>query len=487
MKFIFFNHDGRAISGVFSYGQLLHAAHSDCILLSLNDGTDPPSAAEDGRHFRLPFDRSHDAAAIAALIGDIATYYPDDEIVLLPNNGTVPPLACLLALSDNPDLRRRTRILAIVHSDHPDAYALFVENERHIAHFIGVSRQITTNLSAALPHRRDVISFLPYPVHIPTLVPTKVQTNNTPLRLIYAGRLEEPQKRVHRLPAVAAELARQGVPFSLDVYGDGPARGSLEEAINQLMLDIHLQIRLHGAVDGPTLLERLMSCDVVLLVSAYEGTPIALLEGMAAGLCPVVMEIESGIPDLICDGIDGFRIPQGDVESMATTLSQLHHDRQKLACLKQNARRRVAEEYSVGRHLETLSHIFRACLDAPEAPASDITPPFEQAIQKILTNAQSDAVTAIWGGGMFGRSLADACLIAGIQPSVIIESDLEKHGWHYKGIPYAPPSHLPQSDTVQVLIGSLAFAGEIAQKIRAIYASSGLPCPHLSGRSENVR
>lgn len=486
MKFIFFNHDGQAISGVHSYGQLLHAAHPDCVLLSLNDGTDPPNATIDGRHFRLPFDLSHDTATIAELLGEIARRYPDDEFVLLPNNGTVPLLACLQALRDNPDLRRRARILAIVHSDHPDAYALFVEYERYIAHFAGVSRQITANLSKALPHRRDVISFLPYPVQIPTLAPEKVQTNETPLRLVYVGRLEERQKRVHRLPAVAAALARQGVPFSLDLYGDGPARKTLEETINQLLPDIRRQIRLHGAVDGPTLRECILECDVVLLVSAYEGTPIALLEGMAAGLCPVVMEIDSGIPELIRDGLDGFRIPQGDVEVMATALSQLHHDRQKLAYLKQNARRIVAEEYSVGRHIERLRHIFRACLFAPEATVGCFKRAFGHAIQQILTGARPDVITAIWGGGMFGRALTDACLIAGIQPSAIIESDPEKHGWHYRGIPYLAPTDLPHSGTVQVLIGSLAFKCEITQHIRTIYSSRGLPCPRLSYASERV-
>lgn len=485
MKFIFFNHDGQDISGVHSYGQLLYAAHPDCILLSLNDGTNPPSATEDGRHFRLPFDLSHNTGIVAALIGDIARQYPDDEFVLLPNNGTVPPLACLQALHNNHDLRRRARILAIVHSDHDDAYSLFVDYERHIARFIGVSRQITTNLSKALPHRRDAISFLPYPVHIPTLPAVKVQTDGTPLRLIYAGRLEEPQKRVHRLPAVAAALARQDVPFSLDVYGDGPARRALEESINQLIPDVRLQLRLHGAVDGPTLLQRMLDCDVLLLVSAYEGTPIALLEGMAAGLCPVVMEIDSGIPDLINDGIDGHLVPQGDVEEMATALAHLHHDRQKLTHLKQNARRRIAEEYSVGHHLEKLHHILRACLDAPAPPAGDFTPPFGRAIQRILTDARHDAITAIWGGGMFGRNLADACLTAGIQLSAIIESDPNKHEWYYRGTPYLPPASLPELNAEQILIGSQAFADEIARHIRNLYIERNKSIPLLCRSQQN--
>ena len=443
----------------------------------------PSGTATAERIFRLPFERSHDTSTVAAVVTDILARHPGEEFVLLPNNGTVPLLACLRALHEAPDLQRRVRILATVHSDHADAYSLLIEHERHIAHFIGVSRHIAERLAAALPHRADAVTCLPYPVHLPAMA--AAPASGTPLRLIYAGRLDEAQKRVSRLPAVTAALMRRGIPFGLDIYGDGPARGALEEAFDNLPPAPRQQIRLHGAIDTSTLQARLPNHDVALLVSAYEGTPIALLESMAAGLCPVVMDIDSGIPELIRDGVDGCRVPQGDTEGMAAALARLHHDRTLLRRLGAQARRRIADEYSIDRHLDALGHVLHACFDRPPAAADEVSSPFECAIQQTLAEARLDAPTAIWGGGMYGRSLADACLRAGLQPAAIIDSDPEKQGWHYRGIPYLPPAWLPQSDTAQVLIGSLAFAGEIAQQIRALSARSGRPCPRLPGAGDN--
>ena len=44
-----------------------------------------------------------------------------------------------------------------------------------------------------------------------------------PLRIGYVGRLEQLQKRVLDLPPFADELERRGIPFTLDVAGDGTA------------------------------------------------------------------------------------------------------------------------------------------------------------------------------------------------------------------------------------------------------------------------
>lgn len=60
-----------------------------------------------------------------------------------------------------------------------------------------------------------------------------------------------------------------------------------------------------------------------------EGTPVALLEAMSAGL-PVISTYHAGIPDVIQDNRNGFLVKEGDVDGMAQAIVKLHQNR-KLA------------------------------------------------------------------------------------------------------------------------------------------------------------
>src|SRR6185503_10335621 len=80
----------------------------------------------------------------------------------------------------------------------------------------------------------------------------------------------------------------------LSVVGDGPLRTSLEgEARAENLGD---RVRWHGSVPDAG---RLMTAfDAVALSSRTEGTPMTVLEAMAAGV-PVVATSVGGVPDLL--------------------------------------------------------------------------------------------------------------------------------------------------------------------------------------------
>ena len=57
-----------------------------------------------------------------------------------------------------------------------------------------------------------------------------------------------------------------------------------------------------------------------------EGTPVAVLEAMAAGL-PVISTYHAGIPDVIQNNENGFLVHEGDVHGMAKSIVKLYQDR----------------------------------------------------------------------------------------------------------------------------------------------------------------
>jgi glycosyltransferase involved in cell wall biosynthesis len=71
----------------------------------------------------------------------------------------------------------------------------------------------------------------------------------------------------------------------------------------------------------------LQSASLFVLPSHNEGLPIALAEGMAAGL-PVISTPVGGIPEIIRNGYNGFLVPPGDADALADKLFILASDPQ---------------------------------------------------------------------------------------------------------------------------------------------------------------
>jgi glycosyltransferase involved in cell wall biosynthesis len=72
--------------------------------------------------------------------------------------------------------------------------------------------------------------------------------------------------------------------------------------------------------------EILRRAAVLALPSRCEGTPVVVMEAMAAGV-PVVASDVSGIPTLVRDGESGFLVPVENVEMLEARLRQLLSDR----------------------------------------------------------------------------------------------------------------------------------------------------------------
>lgn len=176
-------------------------------------------------------------------------------------------------------------------------------------------------------------------------------------------------KRVDDLVAAFA-LLRARVPEAvLLLVGDGPLRGELEARAQELgVLEACRFTGYRDEVGG-----LYACCDAVALTSANEGTPVSIIEAMAARR-PVVATAVGGVPDLLEDGATGFLVEAGDVAAIADRLARLHAEPALGERVGEAARGWVVPRYSVERLVGDVDGLYRRLLATARGRATAALP-----------------------------------------------------------------------------------------------------------------
>lgn len=170
-------------------------------------------------------------------------------------------------------------------------------------------------------------------------------------------------KRTDDLVDVLRRLYELGLDAVLLLVGDGADRERLEQRAHDL--GVARRCFFLGYQDDVALWYA--AADAVILTSANEGTPVTIIEALAAGR-PVVATDVGGVQDVVRDGVDGFLVPVGDTASMAERLARIARDPALGRRLAETGRARILQRYAVERLVGDVDRLYRSLLDA--APAS---------------------------------------------------------------------------------------------------------------------
>lgn len=207
--------------------------------------------------------------------------------------------------------------------------------------FVAVSSRLSLLASANNTHNSQIVH-IPYGVPIPEKNPGKCQKVAS-ISVIYAGRLAQEQKRIQEVVDAMQQCVQQIPGCTGVIVGDGPEREKVEKQISNFSCSQNL--RFIGRVLPSEVQSIMQDHDAIILLSDYEGLPIALLEGMACGLVPIVTPMDSGIPELIQHGINGL-IVQDRSNAVVSAVRQLTSDPDLKKKLSYSAKETVARNYS---------------------------------------------------------------------------------------------------------------------------------------------
>lgn len=136
-------------------------------------------------------------------------------------------------------------------------------------------------------------------------IPSRFKKNNETLSVVFIGR-GAPQKRIYLIAAIAKKMHALKMNVHFSFVGD------VEKIFNTAEYSF---CTFYGNINDKNKMEEIYkNADVLLLTSAYEGLPIAVMEMMAYGNV-VVSTVVGGIADYIINGENGFLLENNPDEN----------------------------------------------------------------------------------------------------------------------------------------------------------------------------
>jgi glycosyltransferase involved in cell wall biosynthesis len=173
-----------------------------------------------------------------------------------------------------------------VHSDDPQYWSVLnvIKVRRSGGRTICVTRYLADQIKL---RRLD-----PDPIVIPCGVPVsnhRVHHSREPFHVVYSGRVVEMQKRMSLVLESLMRACQASPHIRATIIGDGTALQQCQDRVRAAGL--MEAIRFTGRVSLEDVHNYLSEAQAILLMSDFEGLPVALMEAMAMGVVPVARAI----------------------------------------------------------------------------------------------------------------------------------------------------------------------------------------------------
>ncbi|WP_010662162.1 glycosyltransferase [Marinilabilia salmonicolor] len=174
---------------------------------------------------------------------------------------------------------------------------------------------------------------------------------NDPIIVLSTGRLAK-QKGFKYLISVAADIIQQHPNVYFFLAGRGKLEDKLKTQVEKLGIEKNF-IFLGFVEDIHPLLK---AADVFVFPSLYEGMPNSLLEAMAHGLLVISSNV-NGVQELIEDGVNGYTVEPGNVDSLYNVLNHVVSNRSDISILGEKARHFIFDNFAVEKMVKNLNGV----------------------------------------------------------------------------------------------------------------------------------
>ncbi len=241
-------------------------------------------------------------------------------------------------------------LVGVLHADEEHYYNLAEKYYQQVAVLICVSGRINKITKERIPEFDPArIYTIPCGINLPE-IDVNIHSGDL-LQLVYAGRISDYQKRTGDLVKICSLLVIKNTKFHLNIIGDG---GKDRTALERKFIETGLQeyVTFLGWHSQKEVGRYLSRSDILILTSDFEGTPVAMMEALAAG-CGITGTRVSGIEDyeyhpLAADCLSAYTV--GDIEDAVNKIN-------RIAAIPKGIRQQAA------RNLAESEFSMRVCLN----------------------------------------------------------------------------------------------------------------------------
>ena len=190
--------------------------------------------------------------------------------------------------------------------------------------------------------------------------------NNSKVQLLWCGRMlgwKHPELAV----LAAKHLREKGIPFHMDIIGDGERKAEIQQQITeQYLVDA---VEMHGFLAPDQVRTFMDSADIFLFTSDFhEGWGAVLNEAMNSGCACVASHAIGAAPYLIRDGENGFLYRNGDTRQFCRRVEQLARDSSLCRTMGLKAYRTIVDTWNADIAAQRLLHFCEAILHQEAVP-----------------------------------------------------------------------------------------------------------------------
>jgi glycosyltransferase involved in cell wall biosynthesis len=224
------------------------------------------------------------------------------------------------------------------------------------------ARELSAKFHVAPAHKFHVV---PLGLELDDYFGLRPPTGTGPLTVGWFGRMV-PVKNIELLAATIETALQRSPDMRFVIAGDGPDRSALSGLLE----------RYGGRVEWlgwqREILPAMARCDVVLQTSRNEGTPVALIQGMAAAR-PFVSTAVGGVVDMVSGNAaratGGARwyangvLTESDATTLADVLEALAQDRTLVSRMGRAGRAFASRKYRKETLVENVDALYRELLN----------------------------------------------------------------------------------------------------------------------------
>ena len=246
----------------------------------------------------------------------------------------------------------------------PARRALFARVMRDSGRMVAVAARMERDTKRLFPFAQTVTihngAQTPTPAQLAAPRPPELQSKLVILgaSILYASK---------GFPALVRAWSKVEARFPdaiLRIVGDGDDRANVEAAIDELKL--RERVQMVGALSHEDLMQEMVWADVFALISRDDPFPTVILEALAAAK-PLVWPDDSGVNDVLEDGVHGFKVPPHDVEKTAAALDKILSDDELRARMSHAAATLSREKLTWDANAAAMSDIFHQVAGADNA------------------------------------------------------------------------------------------------------------------------